>query len=241
MPGLVLRRVTRDVDHLVAATRDASADGLPATMPVTALAETGVLAQAFGEMVLRLRQSLLTIRNQNDQFAQLNATGRPRRGVTTQLRRAEPHAHRRDPAPGTAGARAAAHVAGGAEGSRGQGPASLAILSHELHAAAGGGRGQPVAGSAARLRRSCRGGGNHRCCQQIAADADRRRAVVFAVGGRVGHAGAQQFLAARLHWVKPSAVVLSALYAARRAAGGQCRNRRYRRGFTLIPACCGKF
>ena len=43
-------------------------------MPVTALAETGVLAQAFGEMVLRLRQSLLTIRNQNDQFAQLNAT-----------------------------------------------------------------------------------------------------------------------------------------------------------------------
>jgi signal transduction histidine kinase/DNA-binding response OmpR family regulator len=75
MLGLwVLRRVTRDVDHLVAATRDASADGLPATMPVTALAETGVLGQAFGEMVLRLRQSLLTIRNQNDQFAQLNAT-----------------------------------------------------------------------------------------------------------------------------------------------------------------------
>lgn len=75
MLGLwVLRRVTRDVDHLVAATRDASADGLPVSMPVTALSETGVLAQAFGEMVSRLRQSLLTIRTQNERFVQLNAT-----------------------------------------------------------------------------------------------------------------------------------------------------------------------
>ncbi len=70
----VLRRVTRDVDQLVAVTKDISADGLPAVIPVTSLAETGVLAQAFGEMVARLAQSLETIRNQNDQFALLNAT-----------------------------------------------------------------------------------------------------------------------------------------------------------------------
>jgi signal transduction histidine kinase len=41
---------------------------------VTSLAETGVLAQAFGEMVGRLTQSLETIRTQNDQFVLLNAT-----------------------------------------------------------------------------------------------------------------------------------------------------------------------
>jgi signal transduction histidine kinase/CheY-like chemotaxis protein len=70
----VLRRVTRDVDQLVTATREVSADGLPVGVPVTALAETGVLARAFSEMVIRLRQSLDTIRSQNDQFALLNAT-----------------------------------------------------------------------------------------------------------------------------------------------------------------------
>ena len=70
----VLRRVTRDVDQLVAVTKDISADGLPTVIPVTSLAETGVLAQAFGEMVGRLAQSLETIRTQNDQFALLNAT-----------------------------------------------------------------------------------------------------------------------------------------------------------------------
>lgn len=75
MLGLwVLRRVTRDVDQVVNATRDTSAGGLPATMPQTTLAETGVLAQAFGEMVRRLQQSLATIRTQNDQLALLNAT-----------------------------------------------------------------------------------------------------------------------------------------------------------------------
>jgi len=70
----VLRRVTRDVDQLVAVTKDISADGLPSFMPVTSLAETGVLSRAFGEMVARLTQSLETIRTQNDQFALLNAT-----------------------------------------------------------------------------------------------------------------------------------------------------------------------
>ncbi|MBL8311336.1 MAG: response regulator [Burkholderiales bacterium] len=70
----VLRRVTRDVDQVVNATRDTSAGGLPATMPQTTLAETGVLAQAFREMVRRLQQSLATIRTQNDQLALLNAT-----------------------------------------------------------------------------------------------------------------------------------------------------------------------
>ncbi|MBP6528482.1 MAG: response regulator [Burkholderiales bacterium] len=75
MLGLwVLRRVTRDVDQLVAVTRDISADGLPSTLPTTSLAETGVLAHAFGEMVQRLQQSLATIRRQNDKFAALNAT-----------------------------------------------------------------------------------------------------------------------------------------------------------------------
>ena len=70
----VLRRVTRDVDQLVAVTRDISADRLPSALPVTSLAETGVLANAFGDMVGRLTQSLETIRTQNDRFASLNAT-----------------------------------------------------------------------------------------------------------------------------------------------------------------------
>lgn len=70
----VLRRVTRDVDQLVSVTKDISADRLPTAVPVTSLAETGVLAHAFGEMVTRLTQSLETIRTQNDQFVLLNAT-----------------------------------------------------------------------------------------------------------------------------------------------------------------------
>ena len=70
----LLRRVTRDVDQLVRVTREISADGLPAHIPTTTLAETGVLAKAFGEMVDRLRQSLDTIRTQNDKFSALNAT-----------------------------------------------------------------------------------------------------------------------------------------------------------------------
>ncbi len=70
----VLRRVTRDVDQLVAVTKDISADRLPTALPTTSLAETGVLATAFGDMVGRLTQSLETIRTQNDQFALLNAT-----------------------------------------------------------------------------------------------------------------------------------------------------------------------
>ncbi len=70
----VLRRVTRDVDQLVAVTKDISADRLPTALPVTSLAETSVLANAFGDMVGRLTQSLETIRTQNDQFAVLNAT-----------------------------------------------------------------------------------------------------------------------------------------------------------------------
>lgn len=75
MLGLwVLRRVTRDVDQLVAVTRDISADGLPSKLPTSSLAETGVLAQAFAEMVQRLQQSLATIRRQNEKFALLNAT-----------------------------------------------------------------------------------------------------------------------------------------------------------------------
>ena len=70
----LLRRVTRDVDQLVRVTREISADGLPTHIPTTTLAETGVLAKAFGEMVERLRQSLDTIRTQNDKFALLNTT-----------------------------------------------------------------------------------------------------------------------------------------------------------------------
>jgi len=76
MLGLwVLRRVTHDVDLLVAATRDVSSNGLPrGDRAVTTLAETGVLADAFSDMVARLRQSLVTIGAQNERFAQLNAT-----------------------------------------------------------------------------------------------------------------------------------------------------------------------
>lgn len=70
----VLRRVTRDVDQLVAVTKDISADRLPSALPTTSLAETSVLANAFREMVGRLTESLETIRTQNDQYALLNAT-----------------------------------------------------------------------------------------------------------------------------------------------------------------------
>lgn len=70
----LLRRVTRDVDQLVSVTREITADGLPTHVPVTTLVETGVLAKAFDEMVGRLRQSLATIRTQNDEFARLNTT-----------------------------------------------------------------------------------------------------------------------------------------------------------------------
>lgn len=70
----LLRRVTRDVDQLVSVTREISADGLPTHIPATTLAETGVLAKAFGEMVERLRQSLDTIRTQHDKFVALNTT-----------------------------------------------------------------------------------------------------------------------------------------------------------------------
>lgn len=75
MLGLyVQRRVTRDVDQLVAVTKDISADGLPSFMPVTSLAETGALSLAISEIVARLTQCLETIRTQKDQFALLNAT-----------------------------------------------------------------------------------------------------------------------------------------------------------------------
>ena len=70
----VLRRVTRDVDQLVAVTKDISADRLPTALPVTSLAETRVLANACADMIGRLTRSLETIRTQNDQFALLNAT-----------------------------------------------------------------------------------------------------------------------------------------------------------------------
>ena len=71
---LVLGRVTRDSDQLVAVTKDISADGLLSVIPVTSLPETGVLSQAFGEIVARLTQSLETIRTQSDQLALLNVT-----------------------------------------------------------------------------------------------------------------------------------------------------------------------
>ena len=75
MLGLyVLRRVTRDVDQLVAATKEISADGLSSVMPVTSLAETAVLSKAFGEMEARLTRSLETIRAKTHQYALLNVT-----------------------------------------------------------------------------------------------------------------------------------------------------------------------
>ena len=80
------------------------------------------LAQAFGEMVLRLRQSLLTIRNQNDQFAQLNATLEDRvERRTTQLAEQNLTLTEEILRRERLERRAAAHLAGSAEGSRGQG------------------------------------------------------------------------------------------------------------------------
>ena len=66
--------MTCDVDQLAAVTKDISADGLLSVIPVTSLPETGVLSQAFGEIVARLTQSLETIRTQSDQLALLNVT-----------------------------------------------------------------------------------------------------------------------------------------------------------------------
>lgn len=70
----IVRRVTRDVDALVRATNTNTLQPEQFVLPTTALQETSVLASAFAAMFDRLRDSLGTIRKQNEDLAALNAT-----------------------------------------------------------------------------------------------------------------------------------------------------------------------
>jgi signal transduction histidine kinase/DNA-binding response OmpR family regulator len=68
----VVRRVTNDVERLAKSTVTTRGE-LPTEIPEMRLHETGTLAEAFRDMVLRVRQSLDTIRAQNDELSTLNA------------------------------------------------------------------------------------------------------------------------------------------------------------------------
>ncbi len=70
----IVRRVATDVDQLVRAANDYAADGKEFAAPNTTLHETSELASAFVGMFGRLRDSLWTIRRQNEDLAALNAT-----------------------------------------------------------------------------------------------------------------------------------------------------------------------
>ncbi len=70
----IVRRVTRDVDALVKATNMDSLSSERFEAPKTTLRETSVLAAAFTGMFERLRESLSTIRKQNEDLASLNAS-----------------------------------------------------------------------------------------------------------------------------------------------------------------------
>jgi signal transduction histidine kinase/CheY-like chemotaxis protein len=69
----VLRRVTSDVEALVRSTNQVSGDTLPTDLPDAKLHETALLGDAFRAMIERVRQSLSTIRAQNEELADLNA------------------------------------------------------------------------------------------------------------------------------------------------------------------------
>jgi signal transduction histidine kinase/DNA-binding response OmpR family regulator len=70
----IVRRVSRDVDELVKATRAYSASDGEFVEPRTTLQETSVLSDAFVGMFARLRESLATIRKQNEDLGALNTT-----------------------------------------------------------------------------------------------------------------------------------------------------------------------
>jgi signal transduction histidine kinase/CheY-like chemotaxis protein len=70
----IVRRVTSDVDALVKATNIDALAPERFEQPKTTLHETSVLGAAFTAMFARLRDSLTTIRRQNEDLAALNAT-----------------------------------------------------------------------------------------------------------------------------------------------------------------------
>jgi signal transduction histidine kinase/CheY-like chemotaxis protein len=79
----IVRRVTKDVELLVAATQKYSLAKESFESPRTSLRETSTLASAFTGMFERLRESLGTIRTQNDDLAALNVTLEARVGART--------------------------------------------------------------------------------------------------------------------------------------------------------------
>jgi signal transduction histidine kinase/DNA-binding response OmpR family regulator len=70
----IVRIVTSDVDQLVRAANGYAIESKEFTAPKTTLHETSELASAFVNMFGRLRESLLTIRRQNEDLGALNAT-----------------------------------------------------------------------------------------------------------------------------------------------------------------------
>jgi signal transduction histidine kinase/ActR/RegA family two-component response regulator len=70
----IVRRVTRDVDRLVASVEAYSLDNIEPPQTETTLRETTALSQAFRGMFERLRDSLGTIRRQNEELAAFNAS-----------------------------------------------------------------------------------------------------------------------------------------------------------------------
>ncbi len=68
----IVRRVTGDVEALVRASNAYSIDAEPFQPPRTTLRETSDLAAAFSGMFARLRESLGTIREQNEDLAAIN-------------------------------------------------------------------------------------------------------------------------------------------------------------------------
>ncbi|MGL4233886.1 MAG: PDC sensor domain-containing protein, partial [Casimicrobium sp.] len=70
----IVNRVTGDVDQLVKSANNYTIDGNQYVEPKTTLQETSVLSGAFVGMFRRLRDSLSTIRKQNEDLAALNTT-----------------------------------------------------------------------------------------------------------------------------------------------------------------------
>jgi signal transduction histidine kinase/DNA-binding response OmpR family regulator len=70
----IVRRVTSDVDQLVRSANGYAVESTAFAAPKTTLRETSELAAAFVGMFGRLRDSLMTIRTQNEDLAALNAS-----------------------------------------------------------------------------------------------------------------------------------------------------------------------
>jgi signal transduction histidine kinase/DNA-binding NarL/FixJ family response regulator len=70
----IVRRVSRDVEQLALAADRYGRTDMEFIPPKTTLRETSVLSTAFASMFTRLRDSLVTIKRQNEELAALNAS-----------------------------------------------------------------------------------------------------------------------------------------------------------------------